>query len=387
MTAALNIGFMALTLIPLALDFFPKPYQASTVVRVGAGLTQAGDGKSSTGGNVPNIALFDPNGARLGFMSGTRKGKINEGNYNDMTVNHIDSSNNDAAEYISVSSGGTDALCIAYLAITWASGDKFQFFGDVGQQCGLPWYPSNLPVPTNIDPEYKPSCIWVGTNDNFANGFHFHVPDFGSNQNRAQGYQAAPRTMCQSAPRFSIWPKLNELNCVPVFDPPVPYNLDGTDPTDISRVMVAGKVECAPGPNTPPSSKQIDQLEQWHHGSGCMSGFNNPTYGVKNKRCKAKRDEPSCKDTRVVISDHMSHSAADVCKSATSRGPDFVSTKEGKYCDMCTHELWNVCAKKTDTGCFDLDTKKMRAGIRVHGRDLDDRSVPDKDYTETIHWT
>lgn len=111
----LNGAFLALTLIPLASEFFPKKYEASTSVRVAAGMTQPGEGSKSTGGNVPNLALFDPNGDRLGFMSGETGGKIGDGKYQDIKIPHLDPHNNRPAEYMSVSASGTDALCIAYL--------------------------------------------------------------------------------------------------------------------------------------------------------------------------------------------------------------------------------------------------------------------------------
>jgi hypothetical protein len=69
-----------------------------------------------------------------------------------------------------------------------------------------------------------------------------------------------------------------------------------------------------------------------------------PSYGVR------KRHEPvedhtkifkrtDCDYTDVVISDFDGHSAPEVCQSATSSSPDFVSMKEKLLCDMCTHVL------------------------------------------------
>ena len=124
----LNGVFMALTFVPLAAEFFPGKDAGATTVRIGTGMTKNGDSGASTGGTVPNIALFDNNGQRLGFQQGT--GSIKDGNYADVKVHHMGSDNNKPASYISMSSSSADAICISYLAITWATGDKFQVFGD-----------------------------------------------------------------------------------------------------------------------------------------------------------------------------------------------------------------------------------------------------------------
>ncbi len=135
-----------LTMIPMAIEMFPKPQSASTSVRIAAGLSMPGEGSASTGGNTPSIALFDEDGNRIGFKSGTRQGKINDGNYKDIIVDPIDSSNNRAPSYMSVSGGGEDSICIAYIYVTPPSKEFWGFFGDVAKECGGSWYHSNLPV-------------------------------------------------------------------------------------------------------------------------------------------------------------------------------------------------------------------------------------------------
>ncbi|CAD6593604.1 MAG: hypothetical protein ASARMPRED_007733 [Alectoria sarmentosa] len=135
MALALNGAFLALSMIPLAILFFPKQYKATTTVRIGVGLAQESDLRNgSLGGNIPNIALFNGNGIQLGTSHG--KKTIKSGEFKDIVVKDHEHSNNAPAEYISITSGGTDQICIAYLAISMASGDNNQFYGDVGKQCG-----------------------------------------------------------------------------------------------------------------------------------------------------------------------------------------------------------------------------------------------------------
>lgn len=394
MALALNGAFLALSMIPLAIDFFPKQYKATTTVRIGVGLAQESDlGNGTLGGKIPNIALFDGNGNQLGTSHG--KKTIKSGEFKDIVVKHHEHSNNAPAEYISITSGGTDQICIAYLAITMASGDKNQFYGDVGKQCGGKWYPSNLLVETNEDPEFKPSCIWLdspdpGTADVFAQGFSFHVPDFGSNQVRAMGYQENPATMCESKPRFHLWGSdlTSEKQCIPVFSPPLAYQSDGSDPTDTSLILVNGSVTCSPGPGIP----MHPQLNAPMNASQVIPNESN---GAKRK-LKVRRGNQACgNESSVVISDHVAHSAREVCDSETSMGPDFVSTKEGLYCDMCTHTLYDVCSGNATSGCFHMNSQTLRSGINLHSRGVDGRSmgqyitgyVPRKSYDRVIHWT
>ena len=92
-------------------------------------------------------------------------------------------------------------------------------------------------------------------------------------------------------------------------------------------------------------------------------------------------------DHHVVISDIDSHSAKELCENHTSVGPDFVSTKEGLYCDMCAHELWHVCSASVSKGCFDMTSRTMRPGGGIQGRDeASERVVPEKSYEKTTHW-
>ncbi len=373
----LNAFFVFLGLAPLAKDFFPSKQSAHTVVRVSAGLAQAGDGAANTGGHAPNIALFDPNGARLGFMSAEKQGIIKEGNFKDISVEHMDSSNNKPAEYVALTSGGTDAICIAYLMITWASGDNFQFFGDIGRTCGGKWYPSNLPVPNDNDKQFTPSCMWIdspdpGTGNEFAYGFSFHAKDFGTSKTRAAGYQATPDSLCKSLPRFHLWGAelTSELQCIPIFDPPIAYQVDGSDPADLTTIINnPGKVNCAPGPNVRPTMQDIAKL---YRKVSMKTGWVS-TYGTKKRSTVAKHTAgfDFCKDNRLVVSEWHGHSAQDVCTDPNSRGPDFISSKEGLYCDMCNRVLYDLCSTTLKTGCFDLSSHTLKPGQTTNLRKME----------------
>jgi hypothetical protein len=398
--AANAVAFLvtALTMIPMAKEMFPHPSGSSTVVRVAAGLSLPRDSDfARTGGNTPSIALFDESGERIGFKSGARHGKIGDGNFKDIVVDPINKDNNRAPAYLSVSGSGDDALCIAYIYITPPSKEFWAFFGDVPKECNAPWYHSNLPVQRQGGDPFKPRCFWIDSPDhnngkttgNFPQGAGIHLLDFAATNARVQQYVESRDTMCGSAPRFSLYPSLTEMNCLPIFNPPLKYNDDGTD-TSFDALKTPGQVMCSPGPNEKPTAKQILQLQKWTGGR-----LSAPTYGVKKRSEKDRQNGRVCfADHRVVVvSEHGDHSASELCKSASAAGPDFVSTKEGLFCDMCTGELWPLCSQAVPTGCFDVDLKAMRAsngtvtGIGLHARDVfTGREIPEKEYKSVMHW-
>ncbi len=64
---------IGLTMIPMAKEMLLNPQAASTIIRVAAGLSIPGEGRSaSTGGNTPGIGLFDEDRKRIGLKSSTR---------------------------------------------------------------------------------------------------------------------------------------------------------------------------------------------------------------------------------------------------------------------------------------------------------------------------
>ena len=174
----------------------PDPGPQITV-RVYAGLSDSMT--VSTGGNFPGVALWDAYGGLIGFEDGTSS-KIGDGASGDIQV----SSDGRSAEYIAVSNGGDDGLCISSLAITMSNGDQLGWFGDVGMACGAPWYHSNA-ILGNAN--YRPACVWIdrdGSNGHPYQGMSIHLPDFLSTNGLSQQYQDKINTMCKSVPRFTM---------------------------------------------------------------------------------------------------------------------------------------------------------------------------------------
>ena len=82
----------------------------------------------------------------------------------------------------------------------------------------------------------------------------------------------------------------------------------------------------------------------------------------------------------------MAHSASELRGSETSRGPSFVSTQEGTYCDMSHKTSYPLCSATVTTGCFDVDTKQLIDKDRRHARDLEAREIH-KQYDISERWT
>lgn len=110
----------------------------------------------------------------------------------------------------------------------------------------------------------------------------------------------------------------------------------------------------------------------------------------KKRKVKPRMNDlqtQSCAENHVVISSLDQHTATELCQSATSIGPDFVSTKENLYCDMCKHELWPVCSTTITAACFDLSSNTVLAGTGVQGRNESrGREVPSKSYDKVTNW-
>lgn len=399
-----------LAMIPLAMELFPKAYEATYQIEVAAGLTLSHDGAMSTGGNSPAIALFDGNGRRIAFQTGKTKvtgiekdklithgvwdkGKLGDGNTATYSLTSLDPNNNKPAEYITVSAGGTDALCIAYVSATMPSKDHWAFYGDVPYTCHQDWYPSHLQVQT-AGASYYPKCFWIAAPDpktgkgKFKQGFSMHISDFAPTKERMTQYKDHPETMCDSAPRFKMYDKLTEYQCPPVFDPPAQYNDNATD-VDFEYLKKPGKQACGPGPGEgkPDANAVALNPSKPDPKSGGKLPDDKVT-GWKGKRgVKSRRDDPCPHESHVVISDIDAHSAREVCDSESSHGPDFVSTTEGLFCDMCAHQLWKVCGSPDATGCFDVDTQRLRAGGNPLRRDESSAdALPEKAYTKVSHW-
>jgi len=123
-----------------------------------------------------------------------------------------------------------------------------------------------------------------------------------------------------------------------------------------------------------PSSLGIAKLVTDHVRTEAPSG--------KRSAIKAR---PQWMSDRLVVSNITQHSAKNLCNSATSWGPDFVSESEGQFCDMNTKTLMPLCSKADIEGCVNVDSVEKRVTKRtmVAKRAVD---LTQKSYKKTQLW-
>lgn len=345
------------------------------------------------------IGLFDGDGNRIEFSHPTNKDDIiGDGNKMDIVIPSFDTDNTKPAEYISISQdGGQDPICVAYAAVSCADGfsdgsggTQWKFFGDVAQACGAAWYHSNLIVPTDSNNEFKPKCVWIGESGGYPQGMAIHMPDFdlgstAKTQQRIVDYQNNPDTMCKSTPRWKMWENLSKFNFIPVFDPPLAYSPDGSDPENIEPVFQGGVAMGTPGPLDEVTSEQRSSLLMEYYPDAAPGPTWFPSVvGTSYRRRKLRR---SVIDDHVVVSTAKMQSARELCESETSSGPDFVSTVEGLHCDMEHRRLRSVCNTTVVHECFDMESNSVRRASGLIARNDDGVARMEKSYRRRLDWS
>nr|OQO18117.1 hypothetical protein B0A51_14387 [Rachicladosporium sp. CCFEE 5018] len=323
MNAIVNIG----TLIPFAISLSDgiKAAQnefASTYVEIGAAIGANGD-PGTFGGHVPAVALWNAQGQ---------------------------------PEYLQLTTVDNDAICITYVSVS-GNGVNWNWMGDTGYTCGGDWYPSTAKFGSD---NYQPRCTWIDADhsDDLHNiALSMHMPDFNGDTGLTGEFNDNKDLLCNSKARFMQWRELpanpGQDSVPPMFNPPLEYNIDGSD-KDISAIFKPGKVSKRDVPTFSNSTANIDH------------SINRPGH--------------------VVISDFKAHTATEVCGSDTSRGPSFVSTHDGTYCDMSTKTSHPVCSDIVKTGCFDVDALQLVGQRGRHARDVAARGVQQQ-YNTHERWT
>ena len=443
-------AFLALSIYPMAVTYFPPKVieRTATSVRIKLGLPMYNDDNHRIDGDLPAVAVFDSNGERIGFTLGGEDHIMEDSDtkvIGDIKVMHINQKKNSFAEYISVSKGGTDGVCISSISITMASDNeaKYALLSDIPILLGAYVYLSNDPVIANDgeDVVARPGCFWIdGPNkdgkmeDDAHQGLSWHITDFLGNEDRIAQYNEFPDTLKKSIPRIQMWDYINPMHCVPVFWPPLPVSKDGYGgDADVQRVLKErGELHCGDDkdggqllhPTNKPDQPIIPDTNtkiRLRQGKRQAGRFATMQYGYppgtedtafkrslefdmaqesantllrtrEFKRSKDDDDKPACPSVhtrRVVVSTKAMHNggAKYLCENPKARGPDFVSTLEGKFCDMCTRHLWDVCSATVTDACFDVNAKLVRPGKSgIYGRDLFGRAIPSKNYTSIVEW-
>ena len=146
------IGLLAgaLGIVQFTTDkFIPKGAPTDTKLRVAVGVDSTG-GLDAAGGPEPDVWLYNTFGVEIGRTSAfwPFRGTIPAGSFADLTIGIYSQYGNQQSPYILVSPADSNAICVAYMTLTWPDGGQHGWTGDMGQYCGLPWYPSNMDIGT-----------------------------------------------------------------------------------------------------------------------------------------------------------------------------------------------------------------------------------------------
>ncbi|KAI0967021.1 hypothetical protein F4678DRAFT_465826 [Xylaria arbuscula] len=351
-----------------------------------------GSGDPTMAGAMPNIAIWNEDGERLGQYKRSSR-KVKEGQDEVISITHNEGAHRaEQATYIMLSNPDDDAVCISGIYITDTKVNTV-FFGDVGKLCGMSWGISNRDVG---DEHTRPKCVWLdgdGTNGINAQAMSFHIPDVVANPDRLQQYKERQDTLCKSTPRFSFWGNLSPQSVIPFFEPPLEYETDSSNgglgaDKDLKRVLDKdGEFD--------KSVVLYEKGNTKHRRSGGSVLDIPPSTHVPKATKKAKR---SPRPESLIVTPFPDHSARELCLSETSWGSDTVSLTERLFCDMEAKILYPLCDDGIILTCFDLATEKLipagnittipRPGNATHWKsDIQSRKVPaPKVYSSTAYW-
>ena len=427
--------FLALTLAPMIDDSLKKEQHLTVEIGVGDVNPQADDVGNGvpkymgvpkggdTGGAPPGLAAFDIEGnnlARWTPLKGTNNHNLNPGNEG-QTMAMKTGKSDKPPQYLSVSAE-VDSICLAWVNTIWtdpsgANAYKSSWYGSIGSQCGILWYPSQLPTPSG----WMPNCTWIGPPDDhnadvYQQGMGIHLPSFayqgeesgdsstsgpgtGSQNNggKKTEYEDDNNTMCNSQPRFWMYDRLTSDNCIPAFQPALQPNSDGTDPgyptagSSGDPAVLAAAIyqpgvvpkKCGPGPEVD-TNKQLQSEWQDDDTSGGNTGS---TIEKRTARRNKLRRTPRF-DGHLVVSEHVAHNARSLCGDPTAHGPDMVTTYDKSHCDMETREVSAFCQHAEQEDCWHHKTRTLRRRgfLRARSEESQDSKMVEKRYTTVKHW-
>jgi len=121
---------------------------------------------------------------------------------------------------------------------------------------------------------------------------------------------------------------------------------------------------------TYPAMKFVHEGDEFDGiGKRSLSALNATEFRAERRRRAGLQKRTTGVAGQLIVSSDPQHSARELCESATSYGPDFVSVPEGLYCDMGTKELYDLCSEGERTRCFDLETQILVDGKRALKRE------------------
>jgi len=362
MAIAVNAGLLA----PMGVSFADMVTQSKNNKLAHTNIEiVAGHGVADAGGSLPDISVWNDDGARLGQWQAKGRKLVPGGSSADKpdtSITILESQGvDDTPSYVLLTMASDDAICITQINV---SGHDFTptWMGDVAQHCGADWYQSNRPTGSD---HYMPKCMWLDKNHSDGLryvGMSLHMGDFNTDPGVLAEYNAHKENLCESMPRFNrikdFESGVDADNAIPpFFSPPLKYNTTDQTDVDFAALFKNGRFQ--------------DKRDNNRRGLGMTTN--------------GSVDKPG----HVIISDWKQHSAVELCESDSSRGPSFAATEEGRYCDMSTKIHHPLCSATVTGNCFNVDTKQRLGpapSARQHARDLDAAQPVHKQYYTSARW-
>ena len=395
----------------------PPTFPFDNHVRVHLGASRRAD-LFQGDGHQPGAVLWGEDGTFIGQKKGSRK-RYPEASHIDLLIKSKKGQENRPGQYLALSAGGDDAICIPAIEIAHPDGSKSSINGNMIVGCGeASWYPSNKAFGADND---RPNCFWLDTDRSNGlphQGISIHLPDIKGTQSRLRQYSTNIDTWCKSFPRLSMHKNLKVGDNIPIFWPKLEYNPDGTDKRLDEvlyphTIMSSGKRrrDAIPGED----EAEDEDFEEWITGNNgtetaafhpvTLETINAdidelnavkeadefleaipeddtaPIRGNKRDNGRAPRVLARAalhpRDLRHhVRSHHPEHSAAGLCSADNSWGPSFTNPAEGLHCDMETKTLYPLCAEGVTEACFDNDEHEIREPAPLGDAEVDESGKP-----------
>ncbi|KAL8654167.1 MAG: hypothetical protein Q9226_003532 [Calogaya cf. arnoldii] len=306
-----------------------------TLVRIRVGADDGGR-QNNLGGNTPLVVGYDTNLRRVGDSdSSANQDHISNGQFANVRI-----SGGRQTPTLDFTAGGTDGICISDVYMKWADNQGFAFDGSWFKWCNMDWYHSSITLSTSTGARFQPPCGWL---DSDASAGHALV-----------GFRVDMLEL-QNIPNINNWGK-NDVHqyCTNTFQ----FSGSSQDQYLVGNLDTKGE-----GGTT--EKRDVSQSDNTTDKALTVTD----TAGHRNK---------------LVVSTFEGQSAQELCDSAKSRGPDFVSLAEGKYCDMSEKKVYKLCADRYSRDCFSLDQDGRR--LRRRGGAQDTGDAVHRGYGEVDRW-
>ncbi|RYP10566.1 hypothetical protein DL765_008070 [Monosporascus sp. GIB2] len=296
-----GLGVMSsfISIISFMSSLFPDSPGSNSAMRLGIGLNEG------AGGNVPEVTVFNANYENIG---------CGRGNFVDLEVHQT---SNQQPLNVELEQPQNDGICLAYATHTWPDGHQYGWVGDWGAFCGADSYETQVVVD---DSGITTQCVWLDKDSSAGQGslgLHLWMPASSPERNKG-GTEHPAEWYCRH--------------------PAIMQFYDTPDATHYTWP-----------PNTRMGGRDIVD----------GGDVNNSTGASEDRPGRTRSLEIA---TELVVNYNAAHSAAKLCDSETSFGPDFVSMTEQLACDMGTDTLWPLCNANITIYCFDAEIKALNDG-------------------------